>query len=100
MVIYPVFYFIFLLIFLRDFIHKKIKNFKIKSKFFFIIIIYLFIFEGLYSQKIKTLKNFKIKSKENKISHGRGNSLIYPVESFFKPLLVAWSLFFPLNIEI
>ena len=30
---------------------------------------------GLYSQKIKTLKNFKIKSKENKISHGRGNSL-------------------------
>ena len=31
--------------------------------------------EGLYSQKIKTLKNFKIKSKENKISHGRGNSL-------------------------
>ena len=26
-------------------------------------------FEGLYSQKIKTLKNFKIKSKENKISH-------------------------------
>ena len=36
-----------IIIFLRDFIHKK----------------------------IKTLKNFKIKSKENKISHGRENSL-------------------------
>ena len=35
--------------FLRDFIHKK--------------------------KLAKTLKNFKIKSKENKISHGRGNSL-------------------------
>ena len=34
---------------MRDFIHRK--------------------------KKIKTLKNFKIKSKENKISHGRGNSL-------------------------
>ena len=32
-------------------------------------------FEGINSQKIETLKNFKIKSKENKISHGRGNSL-------------------------
>ena len=36
---------------------------------------FLFLFEVLYSQKIKTLKSFKIKSKENKISHGRGNSL-------------------------
>ena len=36
---------------------------------------YVLIYEGLYSQKIKTLKNFKIKSKENKISHGRGNFL-------------------------
>ena len=37
-------------------------------------------FEGLYSQKIKTLKNFKIKNKENKISHGRGNSLRNKIE--------------------
>ena len=28
-----------------------------------------------FIHKNKTLKNFKIKSKENKISHGRGNSL-------------------------
>ena len=28
----------------------------------------------LFAKKNKTLKNFKIKSKENKISHGRGNS--------------------------
>ena len=28
----------------------------------------IFFFEGLYSQKIKTLKSFKIKNKENKIS--------------------------------
>ena len=33
---------------------------------------FFFFFEGLFSQKIKTLKKFKIKSKENKISHGRG----------------------------
>ena len=40
-------------------------------------------FEGLYSQKIKTLKNFKIKNKENKISDGRGNSLRFDsVHSF------------------
>ena len=32
-------------------------------------------FEGLHSQRMKTLKNSKIKSKGNKISHGRGNSL-------------------------
>ena len=42
-----------------------------------------FFFEGHYSQKIKTLKNLK-KNKENKISHGRGNSLsmVTPVFSF------------------
>ena len=42
-----------------------------------IFFIYFFhnFFERLYPQKNKTLKNFKIKSKENKISHGRGNSL-------------------------
>ena len=52
-------------------------------------------FEGLNSQKIKTLKNFKIKNKENKISHGRGNSLRNKVRSWveldsldpLKPLL-------------
>ena len=37
-------------------------------------------FEGLYSQKIKTLKNFKIKNKENKISHRRQNSLRNKIE--------------------
>ena len=39
-------------------------------------------FEGLYSQKNKASKNFKIKSKENKISHGRGNSLRNKVRSW------------------
>ena len=39
-----------------------------------------FFFEGLYSQKIKTLKYFKIKNKENKIYHGRGNSLRNKIE--------------------
>ena len=43
-------------------------------------IIYDFFFEGLYSQKIKTLKYFKIKNKENKIYHGRGNSLRNKIE--------------------
>ena len=38
--------------------------------------IYIFFFGvGTLLKKIKTLKNFKIKNKENKISHGRGNSL-------------------------
>ena len=32
-------------------------------------------FWGTLFTKIKTLKHFKIKCKENKISHGRGNSL-------------------------
>ena len=38
----------------------------------------IFIFEGLYWQKIKNIKKTPtklIKNKENKISHGRGNSL-------------------------
>ena len=56
--------------FLRDFIHKK----------------------------IITLKNFKIKNKENKISHGRGNSLRNKVRGWvdldspdpLKPLPTGW----------
>ena len=40
------------------------------------VTLFHFFFEGLYSQKIKTIaKNFRIKEKENKISHVRGNSL-------------------------
>ena len=48
--------------------HQKISQEPILDFFYFF-------FEGLHSQKNKTLKNFKVKSKENKISHGRGNSL-------------------------
>ena len=59
---------------------------------------FLFFFEGLYSQTIKTLKNFKIKNKENIISHGRGNSLRNKVRGCvdldspdpLKPLPTGW----------
>ena len=35
------------------------------TSYFFIF--FYFFFQGLYSQKIKTLKNFKIENKENKM---------------------------------
>ena len=55
-------------------------------------------FEGLYSQKNETLKKIKIKNKENKISHGRGNSLMKKVGGWvdldspypLKPLPNGW----------
>ena len=33
-----------------------------------------YFFRDFIPKKIKNIKNFKIKNKENKISHGKGNS--------------------------
>ena len=56
------------------------------------------IFEGLYFSRKLNIENFKIENKDNKISHGRGNSLRNKVRGWadldspdrLKPLPTGW----------